>query len=89
MAELAAQNRLPYKDASREFGLETVKWPRHLEKVYDGVPRLLEVLSKKYRLGVIANQNTGTEQPLEKYGIRQYFDLIISSAEIGFSKPDL
>jgi len=48
-----------------------------------------EVLSKKYRLGVIANQSAGTEQRLEKYGIRQYFDLIISSAEIGFSKPDL
>lgn len=47
MAELAAQNRLPYKDAAMEFGLETVKWPRHLEKVYNGVPRLLEVLSKK------------------------------------------
>ncbi len=46
MAELAAQNRLPYKDAAREFGLETVKWLRHLEKVYDGVPRILEVLSK-------------------------------------------
>ena len=89
MAELAAQNRMPYKDAAREFGLETVKWPLHLEKVYDGVPRLLEALSKKYRLGVIANQSAGTEQRLEKYGIRQYFDLIISSAEIGFSKPDL
>lgn len=89
MAELAAQNRLPYKDAAREFGLETVKWPYKLEKVYEGVPRILEDLSKNYRLGVLANQSAGTERRLEKYGIRQYFDLIISSTEIGFSKPDL
>lgn len=24
-----------------------------------------------------------------KYGIRQYFDIIISSAEVGIAKPDL
>lgn len=87
--KFAAQNRLPYKDAAREFGLQTVKWPYQLEKVYVGVPRILEALSKNYRLGVLANQSAETEWRLQKYGICQYFDLIISSAEIGFSKPDL
>ena len=89
MSELASQNRLPYKDTAKEFGLETIPWPTHLEKVYGGVPNLLEKLSHKYRLGVIANQSLGTEQRLIKYGIRQYFDEIISSAEAGLSKPDL
>lgn len=89
MKELSAQNRLPYKDAAKEFGLEIIRWPKHLEKVYEGVQELLEKLSHKYRLGVIANQSMGTEQRLIDYGIRQYFDVILSSAEIGICKPDL
>ena len=89
MIELASQNRLPYKDAVEEFGLETIKWPKHLEKMYEGVPQLLEKLADRYRLGIIANQSMGTEQRLVNYGIRQYFDVIMSSAEVGMSKPDL
>lgn len=89
MKELASQNQLPYKDAAKEFGLETVKWPKHLEKLYEDVPELLAQLKYKYNLGIIANQNMGTEQRLIKYGIRQYFDIIISSAEVGMCKPNL
>ncbi len=89
MIELASQNRLPYKDAAKEFGLETIRWPKHLEKVYKDVPGLLRILREKYRLGIIANQSMGAEQRLVKYDIRQYFDIIISSAEAGVSKPDL
>ena len=68
MVELAAQNRLPYKDAAKEFGLQTIKWPRHLEKLYKDVPKLLEKLRNKYHLGIIANQSMGTEQRLLEYG---------------------
>ena len=89
MIELASQNRLPYKDAAAEFGLEIIKWPKHLEKMYEGVPQLLENLAGRYRLGIIANQSMGTEQRLADYGIRQYFDIIMSSSEVGISKPDL
>ncbi|MCH5200099.1 MAG: HAD family hydrolase [Oscillospiraceae bacterium] len=89
MTELASQNRLPHKDAAAEFGLEISKWPKHLEKLYEGVPELLEKLVDRYRLGIIANQSMGTEQRLVNYGIRQYFDIIMSSAEAGISKPDL
>ncbi|MCM1167621.1 MAG: HAD family hydrolase [Lachnospiraceae bacterium] len=89
MLELVAQNHLPYKDAAKEFGLETIKWPVHLEKLYEGVPELLENLQHKYYLGIIANQSMGTEQRLIKYGIREYFEIIISSAEVGVSKPDI
>ena len=89
MIELASQNRLPYKDAAAEFGLETTKWPKHLERMYEGVPELLESLVDRYRLGIIANQSMGTEQRLANYGIRQYFDIIMSSDEVGISKPDL
>ncbi|MCR5737678.1 MAG: HAD family hydrolase [Eubacterium sp.] len=89
MIELSKENRLPYKDAAKEFGLETMKWPSNLEKLYVDTPKVLETLKKKYHLGIIANQKIGTEQRLTEYGIRDYFDVIISSAEAGVSKPDL
>ncbi len=89
MIELSMQNRLPYKDAAKEFGLETLKWPSHLEKLYVDTPKVLDILKKKYHLGIIANQKLRTEQRLTDFGIRDYFDVIISSAEAGVSKPDL
>ena len=88
MIELASQNKLPYKDAAREYGLKTLKWPKHLEKPYTGVSSLLEDLKSRCKLGVIANQSLGTEDRLKAYGIHQYFDVIVSSAEVGVEKPD-
>lgn len=88
MQDFAEQNIPPYKYTAKKFRLETIKWPGHLEKLYDSVPDVLESLSKKYRIGIIANQNTGTEERLRIFGIRQYFDVIASSAELGFAKPD-
>lgn len=89
MKECAFEGKMPYKDAVKEFGLETVQWPKHLEKVYKGVPRMLEQLQNKYYLGIIANQSMGTEERLIKFGIRDYFKVILSSAEEGVAKPDL
>ena len=88
MIELASQNKLPYKDAAKEYGLETIKWPKHLERVYEGIPEILAKLKSRYRLGVIANQSFGTEQRMKEYGIFNFFDIIISSAEAGFEKPN-
>lgn len=33
-------------------------------------------------------QKPGTAERLESWGLRQYFDVIAASAELGFSKPD-
>lgn len=89
MKENASNNRLPYKDTAKEFGLEVIKWPTHLEKIYDEVPGMLEELHGKYKLGIIANQSIGTKERLLQYGILHYFDVIMSSEEEGVSKPDL
>ena len=88
MAELASQNKLPYKDAAKEFGLETIKWPQQLERLYNGAAETLEKLKPRYHLGIIANQNPGTEERLKAYGIHHFFDVIIASAEAGLDKPD-
>lgn len=63
-------------------------YPSELDKPYPEAKAVLERLSKSYHLGIIANQKHGAEQRLEGYGIRQFFDVIISSAETGFVKPD-
>ena len=88
MRENAALNRLPYKDTVREFGLQTSKWPKQLEKLYSGVPEVLLNLRERYSLGVIANQSAGTEERLTRYGIRECFEVIVASAEEGLEKPD-
>ena len=45
-------------------------------------------MSKKYKIGVIANQSLGTEKRLAQHGIMQYIDLVVASAEEGVAKPD-
>ena len=39
-------------------------------------------------LGILANQPAGCRERLHLWGIEQYFDLILASAEEGLSKPD-
>ncbi|MCH5265861.1 MAG: DNA/RNA nuclease SfsA [Lachnospiraceae bacterium] len=86
--ENARQNRLPYKDTVKDFGLEQVKWPGEKETLYPQAPAVLEELSKKYKLGIIANQSAGAEERMKAWGIRDYFSVIVSSAEAGVAKPE-
>ncbi len=58
------------------------------EKLYPEAKPVLEALSKRYRLGIIANQPLGTEKRLIGFGIREYFSVILSSAEEGMEKPE-
>ena len=88
MRENAAKGLSPYMDTARQLGLELAKWPRYMEIVYPGVIETLEVLRGRYHLGVIANQPMGTEERMVKYGIRPYFEMILSSAEEGMEKPE-
>ncbi len=88
MNEYAAMNHIPYKETAEEFNLQTIKWPSDMEKIYKDTIYVLKKLSKKYRLGIIANQSSGTKKRLIKYGIIDYFDIIISSSEAGVSKPN-
>ena len=49
----------------------------------------MQRLSPKYKIGIIANQDFGTEQRLANFNVHQYIDLVIASAEEGVEKPDL
>ena len=88
MEYFASVNMLSYKDTVKKFGLEQVKWPKHLEKLYPESQAVLKALYGRYKLGIIANQSAGTEERLVQFGIRDYFDVVVASAEAGVAKPD-
>ncbi len=54
-----------------------------------GAVSLLDALRGKAKLGIITNGFTALQQiRLERTGLRDYFDLLIVSEEVGVAKPD-
>lgn len=75
--------------AIKHFGLTKTPWHSEDEVPYSDVHSTLAALvDKGYKLGIIANQNFGTAERLEMWGLRQFFEVIAASAEIGYAKPD-
>ena len=71
------------------FGLSKTPWHSEDEVPYpDVVSTLMELKQRGYKLGVIANQNYGTEDRLNNWNLRQFFDVIAASAELSMAKPD-
>lgn len=87
--ECAKTSAVAISSAAKCYGFAVPPWNNDLEKLYPSSENILQMLSKKYKLGVIANQTFGTIERLEKWGIGKYFDTVIASAEAGVSKPDL
>lgn len=85
----AKTEQKPIMSVAEEYGVRVPAWRHDLEILYTDAKEILQILSKKYKLGIIANQDFGTEQRLTDFGIRQYIDLVIASAEEGVAKPDL
>jgi putative hydrolase of the HAD superfamily len=57
--------------------------------VFQEVPSLLQDLAGTYRLAVITNgPSEGQREKLNVTGIARYFDLILTSNDIGIGKPD-
>lgn len=76
------------KVAAARFGLRLSEWRSEYERLYPQTVGCLERLRNHYRMGVIANQNPGLAKRLDHFGILRFFDVVASSAEEGFSKPD-
>jgi len=79
----------PIISIAAEYGAKVPAWRHDLEILYPDAKDILQSIGKNYKLGIIANQDFGTEKRLIDFGIRQYFDLVIASAEEGIAKPDL
>ena len=80
----------PFYYALRSYGVKT-KYPytNDGEVVFPDADKVLAELSRSYRLGIIANQNAGLCERLEKFGILKYFEAVFGSDDIGISKPDV
>ena len=65
-------------------------WEVELQKV-PYVDHVLYELRKQYRLGIVTNTTTSTEEhvrmALKKIGIEFYFDVIVTSVDVGYEKP--
>lgn len=70
------------------FARASGRYPKELETPYPQARALLERLSRRYNLGVIANQPPGTAERLAAYGLGRYFAVCVSSGDAGVSKPD-
>ncbi len=86
--EYYQQNKKGDIEVAKLFGVERPRWNPGLETLYNDTKRVLQILSERYRIGIIANQMLGSEERLVNFGIREYLDLIVASAEEGVQKPD-
>ena len=86
--EFYKENKKGVLETMKLLNVEKPKWRVEDEVLYSETEECLRKLSKKYNIGVIANQSLGTEKRLKEFGILQYIDLVIASAEEGVAKPD-
>lgn len=89
MVELSRLNQMGYSKALEYYGLTMAEWNSEDEFVYPEAELCLKTLSKRYKIGIIANQIFGSKERLEKIGLIKYIDLVVASAEEGVAKPDL
>ena len=89
MVEISKHDQNAYNKAVEAYGLKKVSWNSEDEIKYPEAENVLRELSKRYKIGIIANQELGSEQRLDKLGLLKYIDIVIASAEEGITKPDL
>ncbi len=88
ITEAYQNNQNGYQETIKKLGATKPKWDPSLELLYADAPTVLEVLHRKYKIGIIANQVLGCRERLEKMGIAKFLDVVVASAEEGVSKPD-
>ena len=87
--EMIRKGRNGDLSAIEYFALTKTPWHSEDEVPYpDAVPTLRELKRRGYKLGVIANQNYGTEMRLKNWNLLRFFEVIAASAELGMAKPD-
>lgn len=89
MVDISKHNQNAYSIVLEEYGLKKAPWNSEDEFVYSEAENCLGELGKHYKIGIIANQNLGSKERLDKLGLLKYIDLVIASAEEGVTKPDL
>ena len=86
--ELYKQNKKGDLELARKYDVVLPKWESEYEVPYGEAEDVLKKLHDKYKIGIIANQNPGTRERLEAWGLLKYIDMVVASAEEGVAKPD-
>ena len=89
LVEISKYSQNAYKSVLEKYSLKKAPWNSDDEFVYPEAKSCLSELSEHYKIGIIANQNFGSRERLDKLGLLKYIDLVIASAEEGVAKPDL
>ncbi len=85
----AKQNLRGDIEAMNHFGLKKTPWHFEDEIPYPETHAVLKYLvSKGYKIGVIANQALGTEDRLRNWGLMEFISIVAASAELGVAKPN-
>ena len=85
---LYKENKDAYHIMVKKYNLHYIPWPSFLDKPIKNAIKILEYLKPYFHLGIIANQPLGTEKRLKEMGIRDFFEIIMSSAEEKMEKPN-
>ncbi len=89
MIEFYKNNQKGDLETIKKYNLAKPKWNVKDEFLFPDAKNCLKRLSQKCKIGIIANQSLGTAERLKNFGILEYIDIVIASAEEGISKPDL
>ena len=89
--EIASISRKPqFRTLIDKYGFkEVAPYRTELETLYKEAPAVIQALSQKYELGIIANQLDGLKERLEAFDLLQFFKYIISSWDVQVMKPDI
>lgn len=68
---------------------EYIRKPDAWDVMHNDTISILSKLKKHYYLGVISNWGTNLEVILEHLNIRNFFDILVCSAEVGVAKPNI
>lgn len=84
----AVTSPTPIKSVAQYYNVILPEWDNSLEKLFTAAKNVVELLSHRYKLGIIANQTPGTQERIDNWGIGKYFDVVVASAEAGCAKPE-
>ena len=87
MVEISKHDQNAYNSSVKFYGLTKAPWNSDDEFVYPEAENCLSELGRRYKIGIIANQELGSEQRLEKLGLLKYIDLVIVPAVTVSSSP--
>ena len=78
----------PYVEKAQEYRLQVDYGPFIKDMIMEpGLKTLLKALKPRFGLAVATNRSNTIGTVLESFGLKEYFDLVISSLDVKYPKP--